>query len=241
MENDSYLKRAGWSSPYTVAVPLLVVAEALSLRSSGMGAAGLPLGAVAGLLWALLAAFVAKRIGRKPERRARAEDVLVFCGVICAAFLCCGGVMMILLMGAALDEPSTTYRTLSAMMAPTLPYYIAGNSVMELFIVPATIFVGWRAGRRRVLLVSAALVYFASRVWTYLVYAQRRTDTATGTLSAEDVRWYKETLVVDYRVVLLGVVLILFTAAALLPARQWARSQPGDDPRTGTYDPIQEA
>jgi hypothetical protein len=197
---------------------LLIVAEALSLRSAGMGAAGLLAGAVAGLLWALLIGLIVKRIGARPHRRARAEDLLVFCGVICAAFLCCGGVMMILLMGAALNEPTTTHQTLSAMMAPTLPYYIVGNSTMELLIVPATIFLSWRAGRRRTLLVSAALVYFVSRVWTYLVYAQRRTETATGALSAEDVHWYKATLIVDYRVVLLGAVLALFAAAAFLPA-----------------------
>ncbi|GAA4499619.1 hypothetical protein GCM10023191_046830 [Actinoallomurus oryzae] len=215
-------RRALRSSPYAVAVPLLVISEGLSLRSTGMGAAALLVGAVAGLLWALLLGLVAGWAGATPERGTRTENALIFCGVICAAFLCCGGVMMILLMGAALEEPSTTYQTLSAMMAPTLPYFIVGNTAMELFIVPAALFVCRRGGRRRSLIVSAALVYFASRVWTYLVYAQRRTETATGRLSADDVRWYKATLVVDYRVVLLGAVLVLFAAAAFLPARRYA-------------------
>jgi hypothetical protein len=92
---------------------------------------------------------------------------------------------------------------------------------MELVIVPAVLFVGWRPGRRRALLVCAVVLYFITRVWTYLVYAQRRTETATGPLTAADVRWYRESLVVDYRVVVLAVVLALFAAAAFLPARAW--------------------
>lgn len=218
------LLRGRGTGPYAVMVPSLVIAQALSFRSTGMGSAGPAVGGLAGLGWALLVGWVTGRIGTTSERRSKAEDVFVFCGVICAAFLCCGGVMMILLMGAALDESSTTHQTLSAMMAPTLPYYIVGNTAMELLIVPAALFLGWRADRRRLLLCTATLLYFASRVWTYLVYAQRRTETASGPLSDEDIRWYKETLVVDYRVVLLGAVLALFTAAAFLPARQWFRA-----------------
>ncbi|WP_021594558.1 SgcJ/EcaC family oxidoreductase [Actinomadura welshii] len=138
----------GWGTgPYAVMVPSLVIAQAVSFRSTGMGSAGLAVGGLAGLGWALLVGWVTGRIGTTSERRSKSEDVFVFCGVICAAFLCCGGVMVILLMGAALDESSTTHQTLSAMMAPTLPYYIVGNTAMELLIVPAALFLGWRVGR----------------------------------------------------------------------------------------------
>jgi hypothetical protein len=95
------------------------------------------------------------------------EDALVFGGVVATAFLMCGGIMMILLMGAALNEPSTSYQTLSAMMAPTLPYFIIANNVLELIVAPGVVFVGWRPGRRRTLLLAAVVGFYVVRIWTH--------------------------------------------------------------------------
>jgi hypothetical protein len=37
-------------------------------------------------------------------------------------------------------------------------------------------------------------VYFAMRVWTYLVFAEARLDIARHTLSQTDVEWFRQTL-----------------------------------------------
>jgi MFS family permease len=218
------------SSPYLVAAPFTVIVYGLSAVSSGLGAVALLAGAIVGLAWALVVGRVARRIGRREQVRAKVEDALVFGGVVATAFLMCGGIMMILLMGAALNEPSTSYQTLSAMMAPTLPYFIIANNVLELIVAPSVVFVGWRPGRRRTLLLAAVAGFFVVRIWTYLVYAERRTQTATGPLSADDVQWYKDTLVVDYRPVLLGLILVLFLMAAFLPAHSWSARRTAERP-----------
>ncbi|MGH3915529.1 MAG: hypothetical protein ACRDTC_19295 [Pseudonocardiaceae bacterium] len=215
-------KHSWRAGPYMVAIPFTVIVYALSLRSTGLGAVGVPIGAAVGLGWALLLGFIAARVGRHQGWNAKVEDALVFVGVIATAFLLCGGIMASLLIGGALNEPSTTYETLSALMFPTLPYFIISNSLMELFVIPAIVFFGWRSGTRRILLLWSVAAYFAMRVWTYLVYAENRIETATGALSAEDVQWYKDTLAVDYRPVLIAVMLILLLLAAFLPARSWA-------------------
>jgi len=223
-------------SPYLVVVPFTVLVYGLSAASSGVGPIALAAGATIGLAWAFVVGCVAQRIGRHEQVRAKVEDALVFGGVLASAFLTCGGIMMILLMGAALNEPSTSYQTLAAMMAPTLPYFVIANNVLELIVAPAVVFVGWRPGRRRTLLVAAVAGFFVVRIWTYLVYAERRTETATGPLSADDVQWYKDTLVVDYRPVLLGLILVLFLMAAFLPAHSWSARRTAERSVIGSHE-----
>lgn len=53
--------------------------------------------------------------------------------------------MYILMMIEALDEPTTTYAVLSALMRPAVPFYIIINSLMELFIVPFAVLLNWDA------------------------------------------------------------------------------------------------
>jgi hypothetical protein len=128
-----------------------------------------------------------------------------------------GGLMYMFLFNSVLDEPSTTYAALAALMRPTVPYFIVVNSAMELFIVPLVIFLNWRAEpRRKWLIASATLIYLVMRIWTYLVYAGPRLATGTHPLSEADVAWFKQTLVSDYRFVLNALSLIFFTLAAFL-------------------------
>jgi hypothetical protein len=84
-------------------------------------------------------------------------------------------VMHMLLFRSVLDKPTTTYTVLSALMRPTVPFFIVVNSLMELLIVPAALYFNWIVTpRRKGLVLAAALVYLVMRIWTYLVYAERR-------------------------------------------------------------------
>jgi hypothetical protein len=119
---------------------------------------------------------------------------------------------------AVLAEPSTTYAVVSAMMGPTVPYFIAFNTAMETLVVPLAVYLCWDAPPRRPLVIAAARVYFAMRVWSYLGIASVRFEMASRPLSAEDVAWYQRTLGTDYRGVLNVACLALFLLAALRPA-----------------------
>lgn len=139
-----------------------------------------------------------------------------------------------LLFSAALNEPSTTPQVLSALMQPTIPYYIIANTSMEALVVPALLYVGWRAGKRRTIIVAAALLYYVLRIWTYLVWAEARVDLAAGPLSAQDIDRFKELMATDLRDILLVPMFALFIIAAFVPA--WHRNRQAELPtsaRTG--------
>src|SRR5262249_10832908 len=121
-------------------------------------------------------------------------------------------------MHAALNEPSTTSATVSALMWPAVPFYIALNSAMELLLLALLVFWNWDTDRRRrMLIVASVAVYFVMRVWTYLVFAEKRLDIASHALSAADIEWFRQTLAADFRIVLNIVVFALLLIAACIP------------------------
>ena len=133
------------------------------------------------------------------------------------------GLMYACMMVAALNEPSTTCATVSALMWPAVPFYITLNSIMELLIVGFLVFANWHTTpRRRALILLSVIVYFVMRVWTYLVFAEMRLDIARHTLSPADVEWFKSTLAMDFRIVLNLISFICLVLAALAPPLQRA-------------------
>ena len=219
MSTTSILARL---NAFHIVVPVTTVVFALSFKAGGLGPIGLVVGAVAGLGWSLLLGFVTQRLNRQASLRYKLEDLLVFLAIVGTAFLYVGGVMYGLLFSAALNEPSTSPQVLSALMQPTIPYYIIVNTSMEALVVPALLYVGWRAGKRRTIIVAAALLYYGMRIWTYLVWAEARVDLAAGPLSARDIDRFKELMDND-RDILLVPMFALFIIAAFVPA--WHRDR----------------
>jgi hypothetical protein len=134
-----------------------------------------------------------------------------------ASGLLVGSVLYVLTADSVLREPSTTHVVLSAMMRPTVPFYIAVNTTIEAVLLPLVLFLNWNTEpARRGILIAAASIYVVQRIWTYVVYAERRLVTGTSPLSETDVEWYKRTLASDYRIILNAIVFVLFAVAAFL-------------------------
>jgi hypothetical protein len=161
---------------------------------------------------------MAARLSRRPRLLPAAANTLLFCAVIATGLLVASGIMYALLMNAALSTPSLTAETLSAMMQPTVPYFIIVNTLMELLIVPLVVLFNWHVRKRRTLVVIAAALYVAMRIWTYTVYAGARLDLAAGPLSAEDIERFREGLSLDFRVVLNAAAHAVFLLAAFFPS-----------------------
>lgn len=228
--------RAWPSGPALVVLPFTTVIFAFYAKVADLGIQWMPVMALAGLAWGLGIGFIARRLERREELRGKIEDSLVALGIIASGFLLCGGVMSGLLLSAALGTPSLTYETLSALMKPTLPYFILANAPMEMAIVPAAVFLSWRTGKRRFPVVAAAVLYGAMRVWTYLVFAEHRTELITkDRLTPQDVAWYQDTLSVDHRIYLNLLMLLCFIVAAFIPASSWAKKLRGDETRPMLY------
>jgi hypothetical protein len=216
-EKTGGLKRFG---SYLVAVPIATIIFSLASLALQLGAPGMFGGAVVGFVWSLSLGLIAGRLSRRESWRQPLANAPVLLAIIASGLLIGGGLMYGFLMNAALREPSTTYATLSALMQPTVPYFIVVNTLMEVLVIPLAVFLNWHIPKRRRLILIAVMVYFAMRVWTYLTYAPARLDISTHPLSTAEVEWFEETLKADYRGVLNVITHVAFILAAFVPSRR---------------------
>src|SRR5262249_12401690 len=154
----------GEFSPYLVATPLGTLMFAFYGRVMPFGALGYVSGALAGFVWSLVAGVVSSWLSQEATIAALNADAVLFACVIVAGSLVGGGVLYLLLFWSVLREPSTTYAVLSALMRPTVPFFIALNSAMEVLFVPLVVFLNWNTeARRRWIIVIAAGIYVVHR------------------------------------------------------------------------------
>jgi hypothetical protein len=223
MKNDNFKRFSG----YVVVVPFITIIFAFSygivLQLGLLGIIGF---ACVGFLWALLLGFIAKRLMRRETWMGVLRNVPLFSGIIATGLLMGGGFIYIFMMNAALEEPSITYAVLSALMKPAVPYYIVLNSLMELFIIPFVVFLNWNTNpKRRTYIIIGVVLYFVMRVWTYLVFAPTRLEISERPLSAVDIEWFKQTLVTDYRVILILITQAFFILAAFIPVKGYEKQE----------------
>jgi hypothetical protein len=137
-----------------------------------------PLALVLGAGWGAAVGLLGLWAGRGTRRGAWLEDGFVALGAMGFAFAGCGGLMAILMLNGTIDSSSLTGETLESTFMPSIPYYIAVNSILELLIIPVMIVLSWRPGVRRVLVLAAAGLYFLMRIWTYLTFVPSRLSWA---------------------------------------------------------------
>jgi hypothetical protein len=204
------------AGPYLVVVPMLAMLGGFYGHFFAPGGFVGPLAGVAiGLVWALLIGIIANRLIRRATLEPFLADVPIAIGIVAVGLMTGAGFMYGWMMTAALDEPSTTYAVLSALMRPAVPFYIALNSTMELVIIAPLVFWNWRTDpRRRALILVGVTVYFIMRVW-YLVFAEPRFDMASHVLSTEEVKWFETTLAADFRIILDAITFVCLVLAAL--------------------------
>ncbi|ADD42804.1 hypothetical protein [Stackebrandtia nassauensis] len=206
--------------PFYLAVPFTAVITGLFNLSETLPA---PLALLAGAAWGIVLGLIATWLNTKATLSAWLEDGFVYLGIVGFAFAGCGGLMAILMLDGALGASSLTAEALEALFLPSIPYYIVVNSALELLVIPGLLYFGWRAGKRRVLILAAAGLYFAMRVWTYLAFVPARMGWAEAehsgeALSAAERRQAASDLMVDDpRWILLLVMLAILLVAAYLP------------------------
>jgi hypothetical protein len=214
------MSRREWLQPLFLVVPFTTIVSGLFNFSDYLP---VPLAVLAGAAWGGLLCLIAAWISRNRVLAAWVEDALVVLGATAVAFAACGGLMAILMLGGVLNSPSLTGETLLELFLPTIPYYIVTNAALELLIIPGLLLLGWRAGRRRILIVTAAALFFALRVWTYLAFVPARLGFAESGQAAvpltavERQQAYDQLMVDDPRWMLLLVIFGVLLLAAHLP------------------------
>jgi hypothetical protein len=206
----------GASGPYVVVAPVTTITFSLATLALHLGTAGVIGGAVAGFLWSCALRAAASWINRRESLTAHLANATTIVAIVGMTLLVGGGEMYGALLDAAIREPSTTNATLSALMRPGVGYCIAVNTPLEALLVPLVVFLNWATPKRRAFVVAAMLVYFAMRVWTYLMYAPTRMELASRPISATDVSWFSRTMSVDFRGAMNWIALLLLLAAALV-------------------------
>jgi hypothetical protein len=202
--------------PLVLVAVFTVVVEGLSL----MEFVPVPVALLIGVAWAAVVGLVALWIGRRPGLSAWVEDGLVALGCVTMALFAFGGAIGLMMLGTALDSSSITGETMVTMFLPSIPIAIAANVPTELVVIPVLLVLAWRPGARRVLVVTAAALYFAHRIWSYLVFVPDRLDFAaaehsTTVLTAVEKAQFAEALHVDDpRWMLNLAIFVLFLLAA---------------------------
>ena len=156
--------------PFLVVVPATTAIGALGATALGSVTAAL-LGAVAGLGWGLLLGFIAMRLARSERRRPGLANVSVFLAALASGVMAGGALLVLMLLSAGLGAPSTSFTIIHPPFGGSFNLFIITlNSLMEWLLIPAALFLNWHIPKRRTLIVIAAVVYYAMRVWTYIYF-----------------------------------------------------------------------
>ncbi len=200
--------------PYLITVPAMSLGMALASTGLALGTAGIIGGAGLGLAWSIVLGVAVERLIRRHDWKRRLAHGSVFLAILASGVMLGGGLMYGLLMKAAAIAPA---EVLSAMMQPTVPFFIILNTTLELVVVPCAIFANWQNDTRRRLILIAAASFYALRIWSYLVYVPNRMEIASRPLLPQDIDWFQRSMEVDYRPLLVAVVFVVFTATAFVP------------------------
>jgi high-affinity Fe2+/Pb2+ permease len=187
----------------------------VALASTGLalGTAGIIGGAAFGLTWSTVLGVVVERVIHRDRWRRRLANASVFLAIIATGVMFGGGTMYGLVMKAAANAPE---KVLSAMMQPTIPFFIVLNTPLELLVVPGAVFANWSNGARRRLILIAAASFYVLRLWSYLAYVPRRMEIASRPLSPDDLDWFQRSMDVDYRGAFLAIAFVVFTIATFV-------------------------
>jgi hypothetical protein len=207
--------------PFLLVVPFTAVITGWFNLSEVVPA---PMAVAIGAAWGVVLGLLASRVKQSTRLRAWLEDSFVAAGVVAVAFAACGGLAFLLAFGGALDAESLTGEALHALFMPAIPYYIVANGLLEMLIMPVMLYLGWRAGKRRIAIVTAAAIYFVMRIWTYLVFVPARLgwaegEGATQALTGAERRQAAQDLMLnDPRWIVLLAILALLLIAMHMPA-----------------------
>jgi hypothetical protein len=209
-------------------IPAIVAVAGTSLIGFTAGTLGGPVAAMisgaVGFLWGMLAVFVAKRLTRSAHRVAFA-NISLYAATFAITCLTGVGFQIMPIMDLTVAQAPQFFADLVRPPigdAEALPYYLL-NTPMEWLLIPGALLVNARIPTRRTLILIAAMIFFAMRVWSYLYFIPDILDWNQGMtgqpLSADQLD--QAVLWVDLSWIRLGadaVMSLLLLGAAFIPA-----------------------
>jgi len=185
------------------------------------GIQGKLVGVGAALAWCVVLGLVVWLVNRTTRlRRALATGTLVAVGAV-LFFTLGAGTLEYMLVSKAIDTTPEWIATITKgpLAEQDILFFIIFNSLLEAVLVPLAILLNWGDRRRRIIVVTAALIFYAIRIWTYFYFAPEYFDYADITTTQQLVEAMQSRMTLDYgRIALVLVSAVLFFWAAVRPA-----------------------
>jgi len=160
--------------------PVLFVAVATTTMGAFAGTfgGGPVLVAAVGLAWGLALGAIATRLSRPARRRPALAKGALLAASLVAGILFGFGLLDLSLHSRLLAEQP---QDIGMLIQPPLGDVfmvglIALNSSLEWLVLPVLVLLNWQIPKRRTLVVVAAGLYYAMRVWSYLYFVPRIFD-----------------------------------------------------------------
>jgi hypothetical protein len=154
--------------------PVLIVAVATTTMGAFAGTfgGGPVLVAAFGLAWGLALGAIATRVSRPARRRAALANGSLLLASLVAGILFGFGLLDLSLHSRLLAEQP---QDVGILIHPPLGDVfmvglIALNTCLEWLLLPVLVLLNWHIPKRRTLVVAAAGLYYAMRVWSYLYF-----------------------------------------------------------------------
>jgi hypothetical protein len=220
-------------------IPAIAAVAGTSLVGFTAGTLAGPLAAMifgaVGFLWGLLAFIVARRLTRS-SHRAMFANVSLYTATFAITCLTGVGLQIMPIMDVSITHAPQFFADLVRPPigdAEALPYYLL-NTPLEWLLVPAALLLNARIPERRTLIMIAATMFFALRVWSYLYFVPNILDWNQGTtgqpLSADQLDL--AAMWVDLSWIRLGAdaaIALLLLGAAFIPVASGALPESSKD------------
>jgi hypothetical protein len=223
--------------------PVLTVAAATTTMGAFAGVfAGSPiLVATVGLGWGLALGAIATRLNRRERWRPALANGALLVASLVAGILFGFGLLDLSLHSRLL---ATSPQDIATLLQPPLGDVfmvglIALNTSLEWLLLPALVLLNWHIPKRRTVVVVAAALYYAMRVWSYLYFVPRIFDWAelpTGQpFSAEQLDQIRLWVGLSWvRGAVDGLMFLLLLVAMLVPASAVVRPRQAAEPATSS-------
>jgi len=130
-------------------------------------------GALIGMGWGLLVGWMAGWLTRRAGSGRKMADRSGLLAVLAATTLFGGSLFAMLLYGPALSDPEMVLVLMRPPWQGGLTFFLIFNTLMEWLVIPAALYLNRHLSRRRALMATGALLYYAARAWTYVYFVPR--------------------------------------------------------------------
>jgi hypothetical protein len=202
-------------APYLLIATLAAIFGFLEAQVFIATIPSLLIGAAWGLVWTALAVLVAAVFGWVRDNPIHSPNASALLVAFSTVMMLAAGLILHLMVGS----PEAYLALQQSGGEGDLYFYATLNPLTEWVLVPLALFFNWKDPRRRKVVVTAALIYYAERVATYFYFGPVIASWPNAKPSADLLDEVSLWLTLDWVRIVVGIpMILLFVLVTLLPA-----------------------